>query len=41
MREKGFSIHHVECQLEDPEIINRSLIGEIVEEEGHSISVVV
>jgi hypothetical protein len=40
MRETGFSIHHVEVHLKEPEVINQSLLKEIVQEEGNTISLV-
>ncbi len=40
MREKGFSIRQIGCYLKDPEIVKESLLKEIIQEEGHSISLV-
>lgn len=40
MRETGFSIHHVEYHLKAPEFVNQSLLKEIVQEEGSTISLV-
>ena len=40
MKEKGFSIRSIECHLKDPEIVTESLIKEIIQEEGSTISLV-
>jgi hypothetical protein len=37
---KGFSVLHMECQIKAPEIVNQSLINEIIKEEGCTISLV-
>ena len=40
MKERGFSIHHIECHLKDPEIVKESLIKEIIQEEDSTINLV-
>ena len=40
LKDKGFSIHSLECHLKGPEIVKESLIREIIKEEGHTISLV-
>ena len=40
MEERGFSIRCIECHLKDPEIVEESLIKEIIKEEGNTISLV-
>ena len=40
MEERGFSIRCIECHLKDPEIVKESLIKEIIQEEGNTISLV-
>lgn len=40
MEENGFSIQRIECHLKEPEIINETLIKEIIQEEGHTISLI-
>jgi hypothetical protein len=38
MRERGFSIHSMECQLRKREIVTQSLLSEIIQQEGNTIS---
>jgi hypothetical protein len=40
LKEKGFSILSIQCRLKDPESIMDSLLEEIIQEEGHTISLV-
>jgi len=40
MKERGFSIRYIECHLKDPEIVKESIIKEIIQEEGSTISLV-
>jgi len=40
LKNMGFSVPLMECRLKDPEIVNQSLIGEIIQEEGNTISLV-
>jgi len=41
MKERGFSIHSIECHLSEPEVVEQSLIKEIIQEQGNTISLVV
>jgi hypothetical protein len=41
MKERGFSVRCIECHLKDHEIVKESLIKEIIQEEGNTISLVV
>jgi hypothetical protein len=40
LKEKGFSILSIQCRLKEPEFIMDSLLEEIIQEEGHTISLV-
>lgn len=40
LKEKGFSVRSMECHLKDPETVKQSLIEEIFQEEGNTISLV-
>ena len=40
LEKKGFSVLHMDCQIKEPEIVNQSLIKEIIKEEGCTISLV-
>jgi hypothetical protein len=41
LKDKGFTVCSIECHLKDPEIVKQSLIKEIIQEEGNTISLVV
>jgi len=40
MKETGFSIDHMECSIQDSRTVQQSLIGEIIPEEGTSLSLI-
>ena len=40
LKDKGFSVYSIECHLKGPEIVKQSLIGEIIHQEGNTISLV-
>ena len=40
MKERGFSIHNMGCHIKDPETVKQSLIGEIIPEEGNTLSLI-
>lgn len=40
LRDKGFTVRSLSCRLKDPELIKQSLIGEIIQQEGNTISLV-
>lgn len=40
LKERGFSINHMGCHLRDSEVVKQTLIKEIVQEEGYTISLV-
>jgi len=40
IKERGFFVRYIECHLKDPEIVKESLIKEIIQEEGNTISLV-
>ena len=40
LKDKGFGVRSMVCQLKDHEIVKQSLIGEIIQQEGNTISLV-
>jgi len=40
LKDRGFTIHHMDCHLKEPGIIRKSLLNEIVHEEGNTICLV-
>jgi len=40
LKDNGFTVCSIECHLKDPEIVKQSLIREIIQEEGNTISLV-
>ena len=40
LKDKGFYISSIECHLKDTEIVKQSIIREIIQEEGNTISLV-
>ena len=40
LKDRGFSVCSIECHLKSPEIVKQSLIGEIIHQEGNTISLV-
>ena len=40
LQDKGFTVSSIECHLKNPEIVKQSLIREIIQEEGNTISLV-
>ena len=40
LKDRGFTIHHIECHLKEPGIVRKSLVKEIIHEEGSAICLV-
>jgi hypothetical protein len=40
LEERGFSVRSMECHLKDPVIVNRSLIQEIIPDEGYTLNLI-